>query len=615
MEQIARRGVLRRLYKIVKLYKVRIFFGIVCTVLMGLTDAFVAGMLALLIDGLTKAGENIVKGTEILAETKEFTLKRFGIDYTVIHSFSIQSILQAKTLLLLLGLAIIVLMIIKGICVYSKEYLMASVIQKTVKRIRDGLYANLLYLQMAFFDRSKTGEVMSKMTNDVQIIEQSLNAFVVIVQAFVYTVIFISLLFIINWKLTLLSLIIFPVFAGILKLFSDGIRRASRRILSKLADINAVLQETITGIKVIKTYTGERREIENFSQKTYQNYAHSMRASRLVAFLKPTNEFISTVGMAAIILYCGFSILNRSMDIALFTGFAALITMAYKPIKTLGETQPIVDRAVAAGERIFELMDEQTELEVHHSETFETPARGAIEFRAVVFSYNGTDTVLNGISFAVKHGETTALVGPSGAGKSTIMQLLLRFYECHSGAIFIDGKDISKVSRVLLRSQISLVPQETILFSGQVIDNIRYGKPDATMDEIVTAAKSANAHDFIMTLPNGYNTEIGERGLQLSGGQRQRIAIARALLKNSPILLLDEATSSLDSESERLVQEATEVLMRQRTTLVIAHRLSTVRNAHTIIVLDKGIIVQMGTHQQLLEQGGLYKSLYDLQFR
>jgi subfamily B ATP-binding cassette protein MsbA len=492
---------------------------------------------------------------------------------------------------------------------------MASVIQKTVKRIRDGLYANLLYLQMAFFDRSKTGEVMSKMTNDVQIIEQSLNAFVVIVQAFVYTVIFVSLLFIINWKLTLLSLIIFPVFAGILKLFSDGIRRASRRILSKLADINAVLQETITGIKVIKTYTGERREIENFSQKTYQNYAHSMRASRLVAFLKPTNEFISTVGMAAIILYCGFSILNRSMDIALFTGFAALITMAYKPIKTLGEAQPNVDRAVAAGERIFELMDEQTELEIHHIETFETPVRGAIEFRAVVFSYNGTDTVLNGISFAVKHGETTALVGPSGAGKSTIMQLLLRFYECQSGAIFIDGKDISKVSRALLRSQISLVPQETILFSGQVIDNIRYGKPDAAVDEIVTAAKSANAHDFIMTLPNGYNTEIGERGLQLSGGQRQRVAIARALLKNSPVLLLDEATSSLDSESERLVQEATEILMRQRTTLVIAHRLSTVRNAHTIIVLDKGIIVQMGTHQQLLEQGGLYKSLHDLQFR
>jgi subfamily B ATP-binding cassette protein MsbA len=615
MAQIARRGVLRRLYKIVKLYKVRIFFGVVCTVLMGLTDAFVAGMLALLIDGLTKAGENIVKGTEILAETRELTLKRFGIDYTVIHSFSIQSISQAKTLLLLLGLAIIVLMIIKGICVYSKEYLMASVIQKTVKRIRDGLYANLLYLQMAFFDRSKTGEVMSKMTNDVQIIEQSLNAFVVIVQAFVYTVIFVSLLFIINWKLTLLSLIIFPVFAGILKLFSDGIRRASRRILSKLADINAVLQETITGIKVIKTYTGERREIENFSQKTYQNYAHSMRASRLVAFLKPTNEFISTVGMAAIILYCGFSILNRSMDIALFTGFAALITMAYKPIKTLGEAQPNVDRAVAAGERIFELMDEQTELEIHHIETFETPVRGAIEFRAVVFSYNSTDTVLNGISFAVKPGETTALVGPSGAGKSTIMQLLLRFYECQSGAIFIDGKDISKVSRALLRSQIGLVPQETILFSGQMIDNIRYGKPDAAVDEIVTAAKSANAHDFIMTLPNGYNTEIGERGLQLSGGQRQRVAIARALLKNSPVLLLDEATSSLDSESERLVQEATEILMRQRTTLVIAHRLSTVRNAHTIIVLDKGIIVQMGTHQQLLEQGGLYKSLHDLQFR
>jgi len=615
MEEITRRSVLFRLYTFVAPYKVRVFFGVICTVLMGLNDAVIAGIVAVLFDGLSKAGENIANNTGIVAQTKALSLEKFGIDYAIIPSYTVKTITEAKTFLLLIGLSIIILMIIKGICVYAKEYLMASVIQKTLKRMRDRLYSNLLNMRMSFFDRSKTGEIMSRMTNDIQNIEQSFNSFVVIIQAFIYAVIFVTLLFIINWKLTLLSMIIFPLFAGILKLFSDAIRKTSRRILAKLADINSVLQETITGIKIIKTYTAENRESDNFFQKTYQNYSHSMRASRLIAFLKPTNEFISTVGMAAIILYCGFSILNQSMDIAVFTGFAALITMAYKPIKTIGETQPVIDRAIAAGERIFELMDEPQESDIKVCETFSAPVKGAVEFRDVVFSYNGTDLVLRGIHFSAAHGETTALVGPSGAGKSTIMQLLLRFYECQLGIIFIDGKDISSVSRAVLRSQVSLVPQETILFSGTVIDNIRYGKPDASEEEIISAARTANAHDFIMTLPNGYNTEIGERGMQLSGGQRQRIAIARALLKNSPILLLDEATSSLDSESEKLVQEAAEQLMKKRTTIVIAHRLSTVRNAHKIIVLAKGSVVQIGSHNELIKQDGLYKSLYDLQFR
>lgn len=604
-----------RLLSYLKSYKIRIMGGIVCTVFMGLSDAVLAPTLGKLINGLGQISDSLSNGEGVNAVIDGVNLERLGSNFALIDPIIINSYEQARNLLIGLGLFIVGLMIFKGFFVYSKEYLMSSVIQKSVKNLRDDLYSHLLHLKMRFFDREKTGEIMSGITNNVQIVEQSLGAFVVLAQAFVYSVIFITALFIVEWRLTLFALIVFPVSGFVLKLFSKAIRKTSRKIMAKIADINAFLQESITSIKIIKTYNRELYETKRFENKTYQNYSYSMKANRLVAFLKPTNEFMSTVGMMAVILFSGVRILNQDMDIEVFTTFAVLISMAYKPIKTLGETQPVIQRALAASERIFDLLDEEPEVSVQTHLQLSSKTGGAVEFKDVEFSYNGKDTVLNGISLSVNSGETVALVGPSGVGKSTIINLLLGFYECQSGSIYIDGEDIRNFSRQSLRNMMSLVPQETILFSGSVRENIRYGKLEADEDEIIAAAKSANAHEFIDNFPDGYDTEIGERGIQISGGQRQRIAIARAILKNPVILLLDEATSSLDAESERLVQEATNILIKERTTFIIAHRLSTINNADKIVVMDKGRIIQMGSHNELISQKGLYKNLYDLQFK
>ncbi|KPK95532.1 hypothetical protein AMJ80_05090 [bacterium SM23_31] len=596
-------------------YKIRIIGGALCTVFMGLSDVILAPVIGKLIDGFSQISRSLSSGEGVNAVINGVSMNRFGMDYELIPPYTINGYAGAQTALWILGTFVVFLMIFKGIFVYAKEYLMSSVIQKTVKNLRDKLYAHLLQLKMQFFEHGKTGEIMSRVTNDVQIVEQSLGSFVVLTQALVYAVIYITALLITDWKLTLFAMIVFPVSGVILKLFADAIRKASRKIMAKIADINAFLQESITAIKVIKTYNREDYEIERFAKKTYQNYSYSMRANRLVAFLKPSNEFLSTVGMMAVILFCGFRILNQRMDIEVFTIFAILISMAYKPLKTLGETQPVIQRALASSERIFELLDRKPEKTVKLSKDFFEKVKGAVEFKDVKFSYNGKDLVLNGITLSVAAGETVALVGPSGVGKSTIINLLLKFYECQSGTISIDRENITTLDYHFLRDQMSLVPQETILFSGTVRDNISYGRLNASQPEIEAAAKAANAHDFIMELPNKYDTEIGERGVQLSGGQRQRIAIARAILKNPPILLLDEATSALDSESEKQVQDATFNLMKDRTTFVIAHRLSTVKNVDKIAVMDTGKIVQLGTHEELIQQDGLYKSLYELQFK
>ena len=340
-----------------------------------------------------------------------------------------------------------------------------------------------------------------------------------------------------------------------------------------------------------------------------------MKVYRIVAFLKPSNEFFTTVGMAVVIIFCGFKILDQQLNISVFTTFTVLLSMAYKPMKSLGDTVPVIQRAMAAAERIFEVLDQDSEEADEALESLPVPLKGNVEFKDVTFAYNGTDTVLNTMSLSVQAGEMVALIGPSGVGKSTVFNLLLRFYDYQSGTIRIDGKDVTTISRKSLREYMGFVPQETILFSGSVRDNILFGNLDASKQELEDAARIANAHEFIMELADGYDTEIGERGVQISGGQRQRIAIARAVVKNPPILLLDEATSALDSESENLVQEAMNNLMKNRTTFVIAHRLSTVIHADKIVVMDKGTIQQIGTHDTLIDQEGLYKTIYHLQFK
>ncbi|MCP4723517.1 MAG: ABC transporter ATP-binding protein [bacterium] len=607
-----RKGTLKRLYGYMGKYKIRIAGGIFCTVFMGIADAAMAPIFGWLIDGLSQIGDSlkdrgIVEATLQIVKEKRFFLEPF--------EFSINNADQAKAVLLRLGGFMIFLMIFKGVFVYSKEYLMNSVIQKIVKRLRDQLFSHLLRMKMEFFEKGKTGEIMSRLTNDVQIIEQSLGSMVVLIQSFVTSLIFITALLYTDWKLTLFALAIFPGTGFVIRMFARAIRKASRKIMAKIADINAFLQESISAVKIIKTYNREEYEEERFGRKTYSNYSYSMRASRLVAFLKPTNEFMSTIGMTAVILYCGYRILSQDMDIAIFATFAALIVMAYKPIKTLGETLPIIQKALASSERVFDVLDKDTEMDEQSGKDMIAEKHGKVNFDNVNFSYNGKDPVLRGLSFDVEAGETIALVGPSGVGKSTVINLLLKFYDSQSGRILIDDKEIKSLAHNEIRDMMSLVPQETILFSGSVKDNIRYGNLDASDEDVINAAKAANAHDFITELSEGYETEIGERGVQISGGQRQRLAIARAILKDPVILLLDEATSALDSESEALVQEATYNLMQNRTAFVIAHRLSTVKNSDKIAVMDQGKVVELGSHDELIKKGGLYKTLHNLQFR
>jgi len=614
MQDQPKKSTFLRLLGYLRHYKLRIIVGIICTVFMGFSDAVLAPLAARILDGFSQLSLNLQENNvaRMVFDGKSFSF--FNLHFTV-PGYIIEGEREVKNALLFIGLFMAFLMIFKGFFVYSKEYLLSSVKQKVVKQMRDQLYGHVLKLKLQFFERGKTGEIMSRLTNDVQIIEQSLGSMVVLMQALVHSVIFVLLLFITNWQLSLFSLVIFPVSAVILKLFADAIRRASRKIMAKIADINAFLQETITSVKIIKTYNREDYEERRFAEKTRQNYAHSMQANRLIAFLKPTNEFLSTVGMNVVIIFCGFRILNQQMDITVFVTFTILISLAYKPLKTLGDAQPVIAKSLASAERIFSLLDETPEERAAEVTPISGQVGGTVEFKDVTFSYNGRDNALQGISLSVNKGETIALVGPSGAGKSTIMNLLLKFYECQSGTILIDGIDMKTIDRHFIRSQMSLVPQETILFSGTIRDNIRYGKLDAADREIEDAARASNAHDFICELPDGYDTEIGERGTQLSGGQRQRIAIARAILSNPPILLFDEATSSLDSESEALVQEATYNLMKTRTAFVIAHRLSTVRNADRIAVIDRGKVVQLGSHDELIKQDGLYKTLSELQLK
>jgi len=591
-------------------YWKRILGGLLCTIFMGLSDAVLAPAFRILIDGLSEISTNVANGTGITATIKQ------SIRDTELYNFTVSGRDEALKALFVFGAAIIGVVLLKSLFVFVKELLMASITQKILRTVRNQLYSRLVTLSMLYFDRGKTGEIMSRVTNDVIMIENSFRSAVVIIQACVYSVIFVTAMFLTDWQLTLFALIIFPLDGFVIKYFGDKIRAVSRRINLKIAEINAFLQETISSIKVVKSYVREDYEKGRFAKKANENYKFSMKSARLVALLKPINEILSSAGMLIVMLFCGYKVINGDMSLGILVQFVALLTMAYKPIKTMGETTQVIQRALASSERIFEVLDKESEFEAQKSGALEIEnVEGEIVFENVSFSYNDADQVLNDITIKIQSGSKVAFVGKSGVGKTTVFNLLMRFYTVEKGRILVDGSNIKDITLESLRQQISLVSQETLLFSGTVTDNIKYSKLDATEEEVLAAAQAANAHQFIVNFPDKYNTEIGERGITLSGGQRQRIALARAFLKNPRIFLLDEATSALDSESESLVQEATEKLMKGRTALIIAHRLSTVQNADKILVMDKGKVIQEGTHQELINRKGLYKKIYEMQFQ
>ena len=492
---------------------------------------------------------------------------------------------------------------------------MSYIGQRVVVDVREVMFRKFQRMPMAYFDKHQTGETMSYLTNDVNAIQSALVDN--LIDMFTEGAILIgsiAMMLYLDWKLTLLTLVTVPLVGSAMRIFGKKIKSTSRVIQEKLADITSLLQESISSIRVVKSFVREGYEIERFKVENELNFKATIDNVKISSLLTPTVEFLAAVAVTFIVWFGGYEVVNGIMSAGALVAFLTYAVNLANPVKRLSRIYGKIQKAMAAIDRIFHVLD-MPESVNDKPDAIELPkVSGKVSVKNVTFSYDGIHNALEDVSFDVQPGQMIAFVGPSGAGKSTIANLIPRFYDVTAGAIEIDGHDIRDVKVNSLREQIGIVPQETLLFSTTVLENIRYGRLDATDDEVIAAAKAANADKFIRELPEGYQTQIGERGLNLSGGQRQRMAIARAMLKNPQILILDEATSALDTESEKIVQAALDDLMVGRTSFVIAHRLSTIFAADKIFVIDHGRVCESGTHKELLALGGVYSNLYNIQF-
>lgn len=516
-------------------------------------------------------------------------------------------------LLVLLPLALFIIFLGRGIFTFFQEYLMQSASQKLVMHLRNGLYSRSLELPMGYFGKNSSGEMISKVINDVTAL-QNLLIFTVkdLFKEGATALALLGVAFWRRWDLTLISITVLPLALYGVGTLGKRMRRISKRAQEKISLITEFLSESYAGVKIIKAFCRQGAETGRFEEITREYYRDNMRATRVSQFAALIMEAVGGLGIAFVIWYGARLIISGAMTAGDFTSFLTAIFLVYTPAKRLAQINIGVQQARPPLERIQKLLAEPGEKDGTEDIP---PIRRSIDFRNVSFIYpSARQKALQGINLRIDKGEIIAIVGKSGGGKTTLANLLPRFYVPTEGTVCIDDVDISTATFASLRGQFGIVTQEVILFNDTIAANIAYGKPGAAREEIVAAAQAAYAHDFITELPQGYDTMIGERGMRLSGGQRQRLSIARAILKNPPILILDEATSSLDTASEMMVQKALENLMANRTTLVIAHRLSTVKKADRILVLDKGRIAESGSHRELYARGGLYKNLYDLQF-
>ncbi len=543
-----------------------------------------------------------------------------GIKKDITETFN-QFVLSGSKLDALMRICFLVLItfLLKNITGYLQAYFMAHVEYGAMKDLRDEAYSHLHQLPMSYFKKERVGNLISRFTNDVIIVQASITAaFSNLIKEPLTIIVFLGIALSISWQLTLVAFVVLPFSMLIIGWIGLKLRRQSSLVQAKIADITSILQETISAVKIVKAFGMEKYENKKFTKETHSYFKMMLRIVRIRNIASPVTEFLSVLVGVFIIYYGGVMVLQQnSLKASEFLGFLFAIFQMMPPIKELTSVNNRIQEASAAGERIFEILDTKPSIKNKNGATEITKFQDKIEFNNVVFSYEDSEEpVLKDISFTANRGEIIALVGPSGGGKSTLVDLIPRFHDPDSGKLCIDGMDVKDVKIEDLRSLMGIVTQETYLFNETIRNNIAYGKEDFPMDKIIEAAKTANAHNFILELPKQYDSIIGERGTKLSGGQRQRISIARALVKNPEIMIFDEATSALDNESEVLVQEAIERMMKNRTTFVIAHRLSTIRHATKIIVIDYGRIIQQGKHNELLtDEKGLYRKLYEMQFR
>ena len=515
------------------------------------------------------------------------------------------------------AVTILALYAIKGLCSFLSTTLVAAAGQRAVTDLRNALYTHVLNQSFSFLGRNSTGTLMSHITTDVEKIQSAVSDLAGDLLKEGLTVVgLVAILFWTDWRLAILSLFLLPLVMYPLVSYGRHLRASNETSLRRWRDISEILQETISGFRVVKAFGMEGFETSRFRRAAARLFHVNMRITRTTAVLPPLMEAVGGVAMVGALFYGSYAIRSGRLTAGAFAAFLAALFAMYTPLKRLSRLNATLQGALAAADRIFEVLDTHFEIQEKPAAVALPRMQREVEYRDVAFRFADSDSeVLRRVSFRARAGEVVAIVGTSGAGKTTLMNLLPRFYDVSGGAILVDGADVRDATLRSLRDQIGLVTQETVLFNDTVRANIAYGLEDVDEARIESAARAAFAHDFILDLPRRYDTYIGERGSRLSGGQRQRIAIARALLKDPPILILDEATSALDAKSEMLVQQALGNLMKGRTTLVIAHRLATVRNADTIIVLDGGEVKETGTHEELLKRGGLYKRLHDLQFR
>ena len=513
-------------------------------------------------------------------------------------------------------LGIVVVFILRGIFYYGQSYLVSYIGQKVIIDVREVMFRKFQRMPMSYFDKHQTGETMSYITNDVAAIQSALvdNLIEMVTEGSILIGSLVMMI-VLDWKLSLLTLVIIPLVGQAMKIFGRKIKRNGTVIQERMADITSLLQESISSIRVVKSFVRQKYETDRFCRQNELNFQAAMKNVQLTSLLTPSVEFLAAISVAVILWFGGYEVINGVLTAGALIAFLTYAVNLANPVKRLSRVYGNLQRAMAAVDRVFAVIDLPETIKDKDDAIALPPVQGHVVVNHVDFAYKPGVPALVDMNVEAQPGQMIAFVGPSGAGKSTIANLIPRFYDVTGGSITIDGHDIRDVTLDSLRGQIGIVPQETMLFSTTIRENIRYGRLDATDEEVVAAAQAANADVFIRELPQGYDTQVGERGMNLSGGQRQRMAIARAILKNPRVLILDEATSALDTESEKIVQAALDQLMVGRTSFVIAHRLSTIFNADQIYVIDHGHIQEHGTHEELLAKGGLYSTLYNIQFK